>query len=137
MQCQEKCTGGLKFKHVWKAGSIGRLERFVADRADLVAQPDKGAPRGEDVPPLRVAGILPAVRGQDARDTVPAVAPSTGKKVAIVGSGPGSIVAAADTRRAGHDVTVFEAFHKPGGVMVYGIPEFRLPKAIVQGESRR
>ena len=57
-----------------------------------------------------------------------------GKKVAIIGSGPGGIVAAADARRAGHDVTVFEAFHKPGGVMVYGIPEFRLPKAIVQKE---
>ncbi len=120
VQCQEKCTVGLKFKDVSKAVSIGRLERFVADRADLVAQPDKDAPRGEGVPPLRV--------------TVPAVAPSTGKKVAIVGSGPGSIVAAADTRRAGHDVTVFEAFHKPGGVMLYGIPEFRLPKAIVQDE---
>ncbi len=66
--------------------------------------------------------------------SVPAVAPPTGKKVAIVGSGPGGIVAAADTRRAGHDVTVFEAFHKPGGVMVYGIPEFRLPKAIVEQE---
>ena len=64
----------------------------------------------------------------------PAIAPPTGKKVAIVGSGPGSIVVAADTRRAGHDVTVFEAFHKPGGVMVYGIPEFRLPKAIVEQE---
>jgi glutamate synthase (NADPH/NADH) small chain len=64
----------------------------------------------------------------------PAVAAPTGKKVAIIGSGPGGIVAAADTRRAGHDVTVFEAFHKPGGVMVYGIPEFRLPKAIVQRE---
>lgn len=67
-------------------------------------------------------------------DAVPAVAPATGMKVAIIGSGPGGIVAAADTRRAGHDVTVFEAFHKPGGVMVYGIPEFRLPKAIVQEE---
>ena len=55
-------------------------------------------------------------------------------KVAVIGSGPGGIVAAADTRRAGHDVTIFEAFHKPGGVMVYGIPEFRLPKAIVQKE---
>ncbi len=64
----------------------------------------------------------------------PAVAPATSKKVAVVGSGPGGIVAAADTRRAGHDVTVFEAFHKPGGVMVYGIPEFRLPKAIVHNE---
>ncbi len=65
---------------------------------------------------------------------IPAVAPATGKKVAIIGSGPGGIVAAADARRAGHDVTVFEAFHKPGGVMVYGIPEFRLPKTIVQQE---
>ncbi len=67
-------------------------------------------------------------------NSAPAVAADTGKKVAIVGSGPGGIVAAADTRRAGHDVTLFEAFHKPGGVMVYGIPEFRLPKAIVQQE---
>ncbi|MDD5326724.1 MAG: NADPH-dependent glutamate synthase [Phycisphaerae bacterium] len=68
------------------------------------------------------------------QDAVPAVAADTGMKVAIIGSGPGGIVAAADTRKAGHDVTVFEAFHKPGGVMVYGIPEFRLPKAIVQNE---
>ncbi|MHC5082658.1 MAG: NADPH-dependent glutamate synthase [Planctomycetota bacterium] len=65
---------------------------------------------------------------------VPQVAPATGKKVAVIGSGPGGIVVAADTRRAGHEVTVFEAFHKPGGVLVYGIPEFRLPKDIVQQE---
>ncbi len=67
-------------------------------------------------------------------DSVPKVAPETGKKVAVIGSGPGGIVVAADTRRAGRAVTVFEAFHKPGGVMVYGIPEFRLPKSIVQAE---
>ncbi|MFC1634279.1 NADPH-dependent glutamate synthase [Planctomycetota bacterium] len=67
-------------------------------------------------------------------EAVPQIAAETGRKVAIVGSGPGGIVAAADTRRAGHDVTLFEAFHKPGGVMIYGIPEFRLPKAIVQSE---
>ena len=136
VQCQEKCTVGLSLKDVSKAVSIGRLERFVADR---------GGVRGEGVPPLRDAGILPAghrgqgaldakEQGQDALATVPAVAAPTGMKVAIIGSGPGGIVAAADTRRAGHEVTVFEAFHKPGGVMVYGIPEFRLPKAIVQQE---
>ncbi|MCK5175652.1 MAG: FAD-dependent oxidoreductase, partial [Planctomycetes bacterium] len=103
VQCQETCTVGKKFKDPTQGVSIGRLERFVADR-------DTGD------------------------GSVPKVAPPTGKKVAIIGSGPGGIVVAADTRRAGHDVTVFEAFHKPGGVMVYGIPEFRLPKAIVQDE---
>ena len=135
VQCQEKCTVGLSLKDVSKAVSIGRLERFVADL---------GRQRGEAVPALRDAGVPPAIRGQDALDTkeqgqdalatTPAVAAPTGRKVAIIGSGPGGIVAAADTRRAGHEVTVFEAFHKPGGVMVYGIPEFRLPKAIVQQE---
>jgi len=62
------------------------------------------------------------------------VKPATGKKVAVIGSGPASITVASDVRREGHEVTIFEAFHKPGGVMVYGIPEFRLPKKIVEDE---
>jgi len=103
-QCQEPCTVGKSLKSVDKAVSIGRLERFAADWE-------------------RERGISP-----------PGVKPETGKKVAVVGSGPASLVAAADVRREGHAVTMFEAFHKPGGVMVYGIPEFRLPKAIVQLE---
>ncbi len=104
-QCQEPCTLGKSLKDVDKAVSIGRLERFVADWE-------------------RETGRLQP----------PAVKPPTGRKVAVIGSGPASLVVAADTRREGHAVTLFEAFHKPGGVMIYGIPEFRLPKAIVQAE---
>jgi glutamate synthase (NADPH/NADH) small chain len=112
VQCQQTCTVGVKFKDLTKAVSIGRLERFVADHG------------------LAVAGTVT----DGGPGTSLAVAPQTGMRVAVIGSGPGGIVAAADTRRAGHDVTIFEAFHKPGGVMVYGIPEFRLPKEIVQKE---
>ena len=65
------------------------------------------------------------------------VAPSTGKKVAVVGSGPGGLTAAGELAKCGHAVTVFEALHKPGGVLVYGIPEFRLPKKIVEAEVAR
>ena len=63
-----------------------------------------------------------------------ACAAKTGRRVAVVGSGPASITCAADCARAGHDVTMFEALHKCGGVLVYGIPEFRLPKEIVRRE---
>jgi len=65
---------------------------------------------------------------------LPPVQPSTGKKVAVVGSGPSGLTVAGDLIVKGHDVTILEAFHKPGGVLVYGIPEFRLPKAIVAQE---
>jgi glutamate synthase (NADPH/NADH) small chain len=59
---------------------------------------------------------------------------STGKNVAVVGSGPAGLTAAADLAKAGHSVTIFESLHEPGGVLTYGIPEFRLPKAIVRQE---
>ena len=104
-QCQSQCTVGKVYKNAEKSVCIGRLERFVADYE-----------RNNNL------------------TTAPEVAPSTGKKVAVVGSGPAGLTVAADCRKAGHDVTVFEAFHKAGGVTVYGIPEFRLPKAIVQKE---
>jgi glutamate synthase (NADPH/NADH) small chain len=104
-QCQEQCTVGKSLKSVDKAVAIGRLERFVSDW-----------------------------ERNNNKVTPPAVKPSTGKKVAVVGSGPAGLTVAADCAREGHSVTIFEAFHKAGGVMVYGIPEFRLPKAIVQAE---
>jgi glutamate synthase (NADPH/NADH) small chain len=65
---------------------------------------------------------------------VPELPPSTGKKVAVVGCGPAGLTVAADLARKGHHVTIFEALHEPGGVLIYGIPEFRLPKAIVRRE---
>lgn len=65
---------------------------------------------------------------------LPEKAPANGKKVAVVGAGPAGLTVAGDLILLGYDVTVFEAFHKPGGVLMYGIPEFRLPKAIVENE---
>ena len=67
----------------------------------------------------------------------PTSSPDTGKRVAIVGSGPAGLTAAGELAKSGHEVTVFEAFHAPGGVLIYGIPEFRLPKDIVQKEVDR
>jgi glutamate synthase (NADPH/NADH) small chain len=86
--------------------AIGRLERFAADHA---------------------------FQHGDAR--LPNLPPPSGKKVAVIGAGPAGLTAASELVQMGHGVTVFEALHKPGGVLVYGIPEFRLPKGIVQRES--
>lgn len=85
--------------------AIGRLERFLADWEALQTDLD-----------------------------MPEIAPPTGRKVAIVGGGPAGLTVAGDLIRLGHRVTIFEALHKMGGVLVYGIPEFRLPKATVQRE---
>ena len=104
-QCQLTCTVGKSMKDVNKSVAIGRLERFVADW-----------------------------EREQGKVKTPEVKPPTGKKVAIIGSGPAGLVVAADVRREGHDVTIFEAFHKLGGVMRYGIPEFRLPNSIVDEE---
>ncbi len=83
---------------------IGRLERFAADWA------------------IRNVSRTPVKTERN------------GKKVAVVGSGPSGLTCAGDLAKLGYDVTIFEAFHKAGGVLVYGIPEFRLPKALVQKE---
>ncbi|HET8645818.1 MAG TPA: NAD(P)-dependent oxidoreductase, partial [Vicinamibacteria bacterium] len=107
-QCEAACVMGKKFAPV----AIGRLERYVADRA--AAQ----------------AGAGGAAR--------PAMAPPrTGRRVAVVGSGPAGLTCAADLARLGHDVIVFEALHAPGGVLRYGIPAFRLPRTVLDREVRR
>ena len=85
--------------------AIGRLERFAADFE-------------------REHGDI----------KMPPKALATGKKVAIVGAGPAGLTVAGDLVQLGHEVSLFEAFHRPGGVLIYGIPEFRLPKSIVQAE---
>lgn len=104
-QCQSHCNVGKALKDVDKSVAIGRLERFIADWE-------------------RATGKI----------AIPEIKPATGKKVAVVGSGPAGLVVAADCRREGHQVTIFEAFHKLGGVLRYGIPEFRLPNDIIDRE---
>lgn len=86
--------------------AIGRLERFVGDFA-----------LRENVAP-------------------PVPAPATGRKVAVVGSGPAGLTCAVDLAKLGHKVTIFESLHVPGGVLIYGIPEFRLPKSIIAAELK-
>ena len=66
--------------------------------------------------------------------SLPTSAAATGRKVAVIGAGPAGLTVAGDLAKMGHEVTIFEALHKPGGVLVYGIPEFRLPKAILKSE---
>jgi glutamate synthase (NADPH/NADH) small chain len=102
---EEQCEAACVL--VKKGGQIavGRLERFLAD---WEAEQDKME--------------------------IPEIPPSTGKKVAVIGGGPAGLTVAGDLIKLGHDVTIFEALHEMGGVLVYGIPEFRLPKAIVKRE---
>ena len=102
---EEQCQKLCIMGKVGEPVSIGRLERFLADWE-------------------RERGV-----------GVPEKAQPTGKKVAVIGAGPAGLTVAADLARLGHKVVIFEALHLPGGVLVYGIPEFRLPKKIVRAEA--
>ena len=102
---EEQCEKGCVLGKKGEAVAIGRLERYLADW-----EAEQGAVEA------------------------PELAPATGRSVAVVGSGPAGITVAADLALLGHHVTVFEALHEAGGVLTYGIPEFRLPKAIVRRE---
>ena len=102
---EDQCEGACVIGKKFEPLAIGHLERFVAD-----------------------------YERRTGRVGLPKMAPKTGKRVAIVGSGPAGLSAAGDLIQRGHEVTVFEALHEIGGVLVYGIPEFRLPKDIVREE---
>ena len=101
---ESQCEGSCILGIKGEPVGIGRLERFVADWHNAHSS------------------------------EVPAVAPSNGHRVAVVGSGPSGLTCAGDLAKKGYAVSVFEALHTAGGVLVYGIPEFRLPKSIVQKE---
>ncbi|OPY67940.1 MAG: Glutamate synthase (NADPH) small chain [Syntrophorhabdus sp. PtaU1.Bin002] len=90
--------------------------------------------KGEPVAIGRIERFCADYEAQQGDIRVPEIAPPTGKRVAVVGAGPAGLTVAGELSKKGHAVTVFEALHKAGGVLVYGIPEFRLPKAIVQRE---
>ncbi len=102
---EEQCQKTCVIGKIAEPVSIGRLERFLADW-----ERKKSSQNPERPSP-------------------------TGKKVAVIGAGPAGLTAAADLAKLGHEVVIFEALHLPGGVLVYGIPEFRLPKGIVQAEA--
>jgi len=106
-QCEKTCILGIKDKPV----AIGNLERFVADR-----EREREA-----------RGIQKCAWSEVTKKC-------TKERVAVVGSGPAGLTCGAELARLGYQVTIFEALHKPGGVLVYGIPEFRLPKEIVKKE---
>ena len=102
---EDQCEKVCTLAKKFEPVAIGRLERFLADHAAAMHWVDTAKP-----------------------------GTPTGHRVAVVGSGPAGLTVAADLAKLGHSVTIFEALHKAGGVLMYGIPEFRLPKAIVQGE---
>ena len=117
-QCEEKCILAVKDKPV----AIGRLERFVADRKlsknSITGNESNGCSENNNSKSKEL----------DCK--------SSNKKIAIIGSGPAGLTCAGELAKKGYKVTIFEALHKTGGVLVYGIPEFRLPKKILEKEVK-
>ena len=121
-QCEGSCILGVKGEPV----AIGKLERFVADHS-------AGSCTGTSTSSVSGSAAEPtsSVPEPVVRQNSPTIEGTGGAKVAIVGSGPAGLACASDLAKKGYDVTIFEALHKAGGVLEYGIPEFRLPKDTV------
>ena len=158
LQCKDpKCVRGCpvmvnipRFISLLSEGNLAGAARSLLDDNALPAVTGRVCPqetqceveciRGHKGLPVAI-GYLERYVGDWARghsdQLTLEVARPTGKKVAIVGSGPAGLTAAGELAKRGHEVTVYEALHKPGGVLVYGIPEFRLPKQIVAAEVAR
>ncbi len=127
-QCEKKCIVGIKNEPV----GIGRLERFVADWNEK----NKSNLKGSDDNLENAISEFEKIQqeGQKKFNGSTSEELKNIAKVAVVGSGPAGLTCAGELAKMGYEVTVFEALHEPGGVLVYGIPEFRLPKAILKKE---
>lgn len=124
-QCESTCILSKRFEPV----AIGRLERFVADYEREHPSHEPRATSHEQT--KKNTGKADAEQNNL---TAHGSRLTANKNIAVIGSGPGGLTCASDLARKGYAVTIFEALHEPGGVLVYGIPEFRLPKAIVRHE---
>jgi glutamate synthase (NADPH/NADH) small chain len=129
---EEKFTESIR--HIWQKNSLpavcGRVcpQEIQCEGMCIVGK------KGEPVAIGNLERFVADWERENGTGALPPKADPTGKKVAVVGSGPAGLTVAGDLIAKGHEVTVFEAFHKSGGVLVYGIPEFRLPKDIVAQE---
>lgn len=148
--CMEGCPVSVDIpgfvKHI-KEGEFTKAIRKIWERNSLPAVCGRVCPQeiqceglcilGKKGEPLAIGNLerfAADLERENGTGELPPRSKSSGKRVAVVGSGPSGLTVAGDLLLKGHDVTIFEAFHKPGGVLVYGIPEFRLPKEIVYSE---
>lgn len=148
-QCVKGCPVGINIPGFIKLileGKPGEAAKKIKETSSLPAVCGRVCPQEDQCEKLCIVGKKhkPVAIGNLERYAadwerehgveVPEIKPPTGKRIAVVGSGPAGLSCAGDLAKMGHSVTIFEALHKPGGVLVYGIPEYRLPKKIVEEE---
>lgn len=148
--CVAGCPVGIDipaFIHLVEAGDIPAAAKKIRETNFLPAACGRVCPQDKQCEAVCIVGRKhePVAIGNLERfvadyerehklNRLPEIAPATGKRIAIVGSGPAGLTAAYELRLRGHEITVFEAFHRGGGVMVYGIPRFRLPLEIIDDD---